>query len=202
MREFELRFAPWTTSSRNGGVATFQGQNGGGTLVLASQGSGSLSSWCSAIACASVGSCSGASQAKSGRRWCGGVGVRGELKSGAFGENRGDQVAGFGSSRKGATWRAEEDRVLVSRGVCCSWRRGDRIAREVCVRARRIRRRSGVCALLCLQMAMYILCKLLSRVQLYQESANIQAVRAAGAFLCNFVSVHCSSSTSVRRECE
>ena len=135
MREFELRFAPWTTSSRNGGVATFQGQNGGGTLVLASQGSGSLSSWCSAIACASVGSCSGASQAKSGRRWCGGVGVRGELKSGAFGENRGDQAVGFFSSRKDATWRAEEDRVLVSRGVCCSWRRGDRIAREVCVRA-------------------------------------------------------------------
>ena len=89
-----------------------------------------------------------------------------------------------------------------------SWSRAEFVAHGVeetgspgkcaCVRARRIRRRSGVCALLCLQMAMYILCKLLSRVQLYQESANIQAVCAAGAFLCNFVSVHCLSSTSRR----
>jgi len=55
-----------------------------------------------------------------------------------------------------------------------------------------------VCVRLCLQMAIYILCKPLRRVQLYQESANIQAVRAAGAFLCNFVSVHCLSSTSRR----
>ena len=77
------------------------GQNGGGTRVLASQGSGSLSSWYRAIACASVGSCSGASQAKTGRNRCGRVWVRGELVSGVPGGNRGDQVVEIGNSRKG-----------------------------------------------------------------------------------------------------
>ena len=135
MREFELRFAPWTTSSRNGGVATFQGQNGGGHARSGQSGQRELEF---VVQCDCVRECGLvfgriASQVRTAlvrRCW-----VRGELKSGAFGENRGDEVAGFGSNRKGATWRAEEDRVLVSRGVCCSWRRGDRIAREVYVRA-------------------------------------------------------------------
>ena len=93
-------------------------------------------------------------------------------------------VASSSPARSGRT-EETKSRVLAAAGRAPlgelrrieSWSRAEFVAHGVeetgspgkcaCVRARRIRRRSGVCALLCLQMAMYILCKLLSRVQLY-----------------------------------
>ena len=205
VREFELRFAPWTTSSRNSGVATFQGQNGGGTLVPARQGSGRLSLWCCAITYASMYLCRSVSQAEIGRNRCGCVWVRVEPWRSRVRRARRKQRR---PSR--ADWQQREGCHLASgRGsrpglaqslLLKSWRRPDR-QESACVRARRARRSSGVSAVGPINDDV-ILCYHLSRVQLHQESANIQAVRAAGAFLCNFVSVHCSSSTSVRRECE
>ena len=77
------------------------GQNGGGTLVPARQGSGRLSLWCSAITYASMCLCRSVSQAEIGRNRCGRVWVRVELVSGAPGGNRGDQVVRIGNSGKG-----------------------------------------------------------------------------------------------------
>jgi len=196
VREFELRFAPWTTPSRNGGVATFQDRTAGGTRVLASQGSGSLSSWYRAIACASVGSCSGASQAKTGRNRCGRVWVRGELVSGVPGGNRGDQVVEIGNSRKGgplgewATIKNGSRAEFVAQVV----RRPDRQG-SACVRACAAnspewwRECCWAYKWRCNPSVSFELSPIASRDRQHTGRA------AAGAFLCNFVSVHCSSSS-------
>ena len=175
------------------------GQNGEGTRVLASQGSGSSSSWYRAIACASVGSCSGASQAKTGLNRCGRVWVRVEPWQARVRRARRKQRR---PSR--ADWQQREGRHLASgRGsrpglaqslLLKSWRRPDRQG-SACVRACAAnspewwRECCWAYKWRCNPSVSFELSPIASRDRQHTGCA------AAGAFLCNFVSVHCSSSS-------
>ena len=149
VREFELRFAPWTTSSRNGGVATFQGQNGGGHARSGQSGQRELEF---VVQCDCVHECGLvfgriASQDRTEQVWpCLGP-WRARVRR-ARRKQRRSSRGDWQQQEGGATWRVGKDQDRVSRRVCCSSRGGGRIARgvRVCVRARRTRRSGGVSA--------------------------------------------------------